>query len=127
MEKECETRKKKKTMKDTNTMQPQSEEKVVSWRCWGRKCTKTSKLKQGVEQWLSEAKNGAQSRRSHVVMGWRGAYAAVEPAMFFERLITGRQETSYRAQAESSQGKLENSIVCRVTSVVSDSLRPHGL
>ena len=46
-----------------------------------------SKLKQGVGQWLSEAKNGTQSHRIHVVMGWRGVCAAVEVAMFSERLI----------------------------------------
>lgn len=71
-----------------------------------------SKLKREVEQWLREAKNGARSHRSHAVMGWRGVCAAVEAAVFFERLIIGRQETSYRAQAESRKWKLENSIVC---------------
>lgn len=45
-----------------------------------------SKLKQGLGQWLSE-QNGTQSHRIHVVMGWRGVCAAVEVAMFFERLI----------------------------------------
>ena len=94
MERECEARKKKQKMKATSTQQPRSEEKVASWRCWGRKRTKMSKLKQGVEQWLSEAKNGTQSHSSHVVMGWRRVCAAVEVSMFFERLITGRQETS---------------------------------
>ena len=87
MERECEARKKRQTMTETSTVQPQSEEKVASWRCWGRKCTKMSKLKQGVGQWLSEAKNGTQSHRIHVVMGWRGVCAAVEVAMFSERLI----------------------------------------